>query len=196
MKRIFIRKIFPYDPTMGGMYSRYQGYCKSCLQITSPVITSEAKINLSGKISSPIFCSSLKRGCQTGEAVSQELGVSLIKQLSELNEIKFDLRQLLSEEEFNELGSDLVRKRFIEAFISDSLFESRDQIKQRMDYIINMMRELPEGNYLLISHSFFMKLLQVYLKSHRLFQQPEGLKQYFDPGVRTFVHGDGFVFEL
>lgn len=196
MKKIFIRKVFPYEPTFNGKYSRYQGYCLSALQKESPSIKTECSIMIEGIVQSPIYCSSLKRGQETAACFGKKMGVTKIFQTPHLNEVLFDLKNLVSEEEYRSLGSNLVRKQFIQAFIEDRLLESRSNLEKRINFLFEDLNKLKGGNYLLISHSFFMKILQVYLKDGQLFNHPEILKVNFDYQQKTFEFGEGFEFNL
>jgi phosphohistidine phosphatase SixA len=195
MKKIFVRKIFAYDPTFSGNFSRYEGYNLITLQKKSVNINKDCKIVLSGNITSPIYHSPLKRALQTAMKINKSLGLDL-EELAELSEIKFNLKQLLTEEQFNYYGSNLVRKRFIEAFINDKLVEKRKEIKERINKLLKKLNNLPDGNYLLISHSFFMKLLQFYLKDKTLFENSIILKKYFNLRKKTFEFGKGFEFDV
>lgn len=196
MKKIIFRKIFPYDPTFSGKFTRYKGYSLITLQKESPSVEKNLIINCPSNIKKPIFCSSLKRGQETAKLVSKQLDIEKIEKSDLLTEIMFDLKKLLTKEEFEKFGSDLVRKRFMESFIEDQLTESRKHIRQRIDKILNKIKKLNEDNYLLISHSFFMKIVQIYQKDNRLFDQPGLLGVYFDPNEKTFNFGEGFEFNL
>ena len=191
MKKIVARKIFEYDPTFGGKYSRYYGYNLICSQKKSPRIIRPLLVGRPAKLSIPIYCSSLKRGKET----ALEFGIT-IKPISELNEIKFSLKSLLTKAEFDKFGSNLVRKRFVEAFIKDELKEKRSEIKCRIDRIVKMLQDLSNGNYLLISHSFYTKVFEIYLKSPNLFDQPEIIRRYFNTTKKTYNFGEGFEFYL
>lgn len=195
MKKIFVRKIFPYDPTFAGKYTKYQGYSLITLKKEDPGVR-ESKLLVLPEPPAIIFTSSLRRGIGTGRLIGKQYGTKEQRSLSELNEVLFDLRFLLTEEEYNLMGSDLVRKRFIEAFIADKLAESRNHIKTRMNKVLDLVESLTTESYLFISHSFFMKLLQIYMEDSRLFEKPGILMDKFDPTKKTFEFGKGFEFNL
>ena len=74
-----VRKIGKYDPTLGAKYSRYEGYCLSTTQKSSPAIIQEAEqdlkreaITLTGEA---IYHSTLLRGKQPALAIS---GIKLL----------------------------------------------------------------------------------------------------------------------
>lgn len=180
-----------YDPTFDGRYSKYQGYQKIAMQVVDPVIVQSPskEMDVSNNLTTHIFASSLRRGVLTANRYYDSQDITL---LDELKEVKVDLTALLSEEEYVERGSDLVRERFIEAFIKDTLNEKRSEIESRLKSLLKIIEGVEEGDYLMISHSFFMKILQAYVINRKIFKEPSLLKYLFDPKVRTFDFGCGF----
>ncbi len=195
MKKFYVRKILKYDPTFGGKFSRYVGYRLIGLKKKDPKILG-AIINQSLVGFGGIFHSTQKRGLETARAFSRSQNVGDLVALKELEEITFDLGKLLSEKEFDNLGSSLVRKRITEAFIADELKESREEIKKRLDRLLSKLARIGDGNFLIISHSFFMKILQTYFLDQHLFNNPEVLRKHFDHTKKTFKFGCGFEFSL
>lgn len=191
MKKIFVRKIFPYDPTLNGKCSKYEGYCLICLRRGNPDISKDLKIQIPKRINK-VYCSNLKRGIETAKSMSKEY-----KETSLLNEVLFDLSKLVTKEEFEKYGSDKVRLKFIEHFIQDRLLEKKSTIKSRILRLLSKLNKLPDGGYLLISHSFLMKILEVYIKTEgKLFASPRLLRKYFDYRKKTYNFGEGFEFNL
>lgn len=195
MKKFYVRKIFEYDPTFGGKYSRYEGYRSITLKKSDPGIIVKRQNILPLEIVK-IFHSTQKRATETALVFSKVCQVNDLIALKELEEVRFDLGELVDEKEFNNYGSNLVRERFIDAFIKEDSIEKRTDIKKRLECLLEKFNEAEEGNYLLISHSFTMKILQVYLAEASLFGSPEILKIYFNPLKKTFEFGSGFEFNL
>ncbi|MBU0569972.1 histidine phosphatase family protein [Patescibacteria group bacterium] len=195
MKKFYVRKTIKYDPTFGRQFSRYDGYKFIALKKEDPDIEG-CLIDVPPMGIKKIFHSTQKRGIETAQMFSKDLKVKNLTALKELKEITFDLGNLLNEKEFNKFGSNLVRKRFIEAFVNDTLMESRKKIRKRTDDLLEKLSKLNGGNYLIISHSFLMKLLHVYLLDQNLFDCPEILSKYFDTTKKTFEFGCGFEFSL
>jgi broad specificity phosphatase PhoE len=189
MKKIVVRKIFSYDPTFAGKYSKYVGYALIAKKKLDPSIEDGEAFK---KNFDTVFCSSLKRGIQSAKRYSN----TKIEKLSLLDEISFDLTQLLSKEEYKRFGSNLVRQRFVEAFVTDNLDESRKSLKSRIKILIKKLEELPEGDYLLVSHSFFMKIVEVFLKEDSLFDNPDLVRKHFNTDNKTYEFGSGFEFKL
>lgn len=196
MTKIIVRKIFRYDPSFEETMSRYQGYCLIAKNEVDPPIVKEAVDINFHKVALPIFHSPAKRGLETAQKISQILGTGRLVALNGLKEVCFSLEEMMSEKEFGQAGSNLVRQIFCDFFIADRLLETRLSIKKRLDKLLDYFRKLPEGEYLVISHSFLMKLLQIYLKENSLFDKPELIIKYFDCQNKTFQFGEGFEFEL
>ncbi len=195
MININFRKILKYDPTFAGTYSKYDGYQIIGTQEIDPEIekNQENEIQIPENLLFPVFSSSLKRGIQTTQ---RYFDVNYITALDELKEVKFDLRNLLTHHEYEKFGSNLVRERFIEAFINDSLLEKREDIKKRILFLQNLFSNLVEGNYLVISHSFFMKIFDTYILNKNIFEKPDLLRSIFDYREKTFDFGEGFNFRV
>ncbi|QQS39195.1 histidine phosphatase family protein [Candidatus Woesebacteria bacterium] len=194
MKNIFVRKIFPYDPTVNGKYSRYEGYCKITLREEDPGIIFENELKTPENISI-IFCSELKRAIESANAY---YGNNLeIERLSELNEILFELPLLVGRRDFEKYGSIIVRERFFKLLIEDRLNEKQADIKSRIINTIDKLNKLPEGNYLLISHSFYMKLFELYLKYGNFnFFQNNDFENIINFENKLYEFGEGFDFRL
>jgi hypothetical protein len=186
MKKIIVRKTLKYDPTLGGTYSKYDGYCLITGRIADPGIVVGQKLICENNVKK-IFCAPDTR---SRESVKNGVVVA------ELREVKFDLKKLVSEGEYEKFGSELVRLRFLEMFVKDELVENRKEIKQRIDSLINQIMKLSDGKYLVVSHSFFMKILEAYLQEKDVFEKPEKLSGYLNPQQRTYNFGEGFEFEI
>lgn len=195
MTNIYFKKILKYDPTFGDTYTKFDGYQIISTQEFDPDIEKiqEKEIKIPENLLFPVFTSSLKRGIQSAQRYFDK---EYITALDELKEIKFDLQSLLTKDEYEKYGSNLVRERFVEGFIKDSLLEKRHDIKKRIIYMENLFSDLIDGSYLVISHSFFMKIFQIYSKNKNLFEKPELLIGLFDIKTKTFDFGDGFEIEL
>lgn len=194
-----VRKIARYDPTMGGKYTKYDGYCLSTkFAIDPPLVEGayeevyEAVRTLRANI---VLHSVLLRGRQTAEYISKTRGVNSMK-LPDLNEIPFSLAQLVTEDEYTQFGSNLVRARFIRAFEDDSLLEKRNDIQDRVKRIYDFLRELDEPSVALVSHSFFMKILEAIVKNVPIFEEPSRLSEVINLGQRTYPYATGFDFTL
>lgn len=194
-----VRKIGRYDPTLNGRYSKYEGYCLSTTLQSDPHLINETReeiVKESALIKTNLIIHSpLKRGIQTANLFNEILKVPTISQ-KELTEILFSLSDLVTEDEFILHGSSLVRKRFVEKFCEDSLIEKRSEIKDRITHLLFHLNTHELENLLLISHSFFMKILEAHIKDLPVFDQPNILSEMISEDKKTYEYGRGFKFSL
>ena len=186
-------KIYEYDPTFGGLYSKYEGYKRICLQEEDPGICNISNSNIISCES--LYSSKLKRGIESAEILSKHGDISF-KSTYLLNEIIFDMSKLLTETEYIEFGSFLVRKRFIDAFTRNELNEPLDNIHDRIEKLLFLLSIDKSKKITLVSHSFFMKIFEIYLQDKDLFTFPERIKNYFDPYKKLYNFGESFEFTL
>lgn len=192
MKKVKVIKIAKYDPTKNGVLSKYQGYTyitKGKLDIGIEKGIYKPKL-----IKSRYFCysSNLKRAIETVDL----LGFKNAYYTNLLSEVKFDLSQLLSEKEFELFGSNLVRERFFAAFVENKLSESTEDINSRMDKLIDLVLGSDHVNILMVSHSFYMKILDVYLHNSRIFKEREKIFDYVKTNQKLYNNFEGFEFNL
>lgn len=201
-RKIYILKTGPYNPTDTGL-SRYDGFERITTQCHSPHLSDpdyvRENVDLK-KVSDTnlIFCSQALRTQETSKIVKGLLEKPVEIEITPcLNEVKFSLKTLLSKEEYKYEGSNFVRKRFIEAFINDTLLEKRAQILERINGLFELLKTQPtERKIVCVSHSFFMKILQSYTEDNSLFNNPKLLRRYFDSAKRTFECCEAFEFRV
>lgn len=195
--RVEVIKIGQYDPGQNGRYSRYEGYCLSTKEEIDLPITGEAHGVFKDRhpITSAILHSTLLRAIQTVECLPKTPEVKLIP-LPQLREIPFKLENLVSEEEFEREKSKLVRARFVEAFILNNLMQSREQIRGNIYYVIGVLKGLKGNEAVIVSHSFFMKILETFVNGIDVFGNPENIRQVIDPNTKIYEFGKGFFFEI
>lgn len=185
MKKVKVRKTLEYDPTCGGRLGRYEGFCRIVLGLEDPgILPGQNKLK---KKTGLVLCSTKGRA---KESVAGGKSTSL------LDEVRFDLSKMVTSEEYEQYGSNLVRTRFVEAFEKDELKEKRKEIKARVEGVLKLLKSVPEEKILLVSHSFFMKVLEVYLLHRDLFEKPQLLKECFNTDKKTYNFGEGFDFEI
>jgi len=167
MKKIHLIKPLRYIPRSSKTQSLYDGFHQVALRLYDPdLLVHRDPTQKSTQIA---LCSTSLRAIQTAKSS----GEVKLRNTELLNEITFDLTKLLSKKEYGLFGSTLVRDRFIEAFISDSLIESRDDIKFRITELITLIKELDQEVVNCYSHSFFMKVTEAYISSDcSLFENP------------------------
>lgn len=202
-KKIYILKTGPYNPEIKGL-SKYESYDLITTQKYSPGISDRDYVKEHTdrrriKNVEVILCSELKRTRKTAGVIKGIINDQTIRMVPThlLNEVKFSMKVLVTEEEYKTHGSNIVRERFIEHFIADTLLESRKEIFERIQNLMELLNDRYRGKKVLcVSHSFFMKILSVYLKDKKLFEDPRVLKKYLDPKKRTFGFCEGFEFTV
>ncbi len=183
-----IIKIAPYIPVFN-WFSKYESYEYITKQEYSPSIEKQKATEILKKFKKDkfeniryLYCSTCTRWIETAYLIKQFFNIKAkIIPNKCLNEIKFSIKNLISKKEFETYWSIIVRKSFIDRFINNSLIETRTQIKKR----INILEKLNK-NSLFISHSFFMKIIQIYNLDNNLFNNPEILKNTFNIEKKTF----------
>lgn len=182
--KIYFRKTFKYDPCHSGL-DRYESYETVTRQLYSPGIID---FNSKEHFYLPTYCSRLKRCVETSEIISSGKRVETV----ELNEVKFSLHSLVTKEEFEKHGSSLVRKRFLQSFINDSLLERIDNIQERVEKSVNLI-SMDSSDKLVVSHSFIMKIFEaILLRKLNIFQNPGLISQVISPVKKTYGFGEGF----
>ncbi|MBI5734029.1 MAG: hypothetical protein HY973_03755 [Candidatus Kerfeldbacteria bacterium] len=86
--------------------------------------------------------------------------------LSELKEVRFDVRQLVSEDDFKKNGMPAIRTALYDSFVNGGSTESIVELDKRIDVIkdviINHVNK--KESVLFVTHDFFMRVLEVYIK--------------------------------
>jgi len=185
-------KIGPYNPMKNGL-SKYKSLKLLTLHKYDPKLNQIKMEECAEKFSkntfkkySCIFISSTARARGTAKFLMENNFLSknaVVLENSMLNEIKFDMKKLCTQKEYEYYGSAIVRQRFIEAFIDDTLGETRKGMERKcikLHYKLKKMKSNHES-ILIISHTFFIKIFLIYLKNKKLFQKPEILKKFIDP---------------
>lgn len=187
-------KTGPYNPIKKGL-TKYESYRLITLQEHDPPLDADLMRECLGRVEIELrqidylVTSKLKRAKETAQyLIDHNLvrGNIGLKSMSCLNEIKFDMAVLCSEEEYEKQGSTIVRQRFISAFIGDTLTETRDEIKKRFNDFEKELLKLKSHyqNILCLSHTFFIKLYTNYKIHRELFVKPVILKNHLHPEKR------------
>ena len=195
--KVEVIKIGKYDPSQNGKYSRYEGYCLSTKQVADFPLQEGAcdELQKHPAIKNNLFHSTLLRGIQTANCLPKATETK-VAPLSELKEVPFKLEDLLSEEEFEKNGSNLVRERFVQAFIDNKLPETRQQINDRIGFLLEILRNCESTEVSVISHSFLMKMLEAITSGIDIFQNPNLLASVIPADKKTYPFGGGFQFVL
>lgn len=102
----------------------------------------------------------------------------------------FDLDAICGREQYGAEGSVAVRRGFVDAFIADTLPQSRAELCRE---IRQLLLRLP-SDAVVVSHSFRMKLIEAYIMTNGgLEREPKVLRQHLRPTARTYEYGTGFT---
>lgn len=188
---IILIKTGPYNPLKPGL-NKYQSYSLITLQKYDPPLD-KTQINNYLKNTKKdlakvdyLLTSNLKRATQTSQFLKTNHLIKRevkIKKTPHLNEIKFSMAKLCSQQEYGRYKSVIVRRCFISAFIANTLMESHQDIQKRFTLLEEQIAKLQLNyqNIACISHTFFIKLYSVYKKHPELFEHPKIIRKYLNP---------------
>lgn len=178
-----IKKILTYDvyaETTGT--DRYKRVCNLLNQIIDPDTLKPDSIECNEK---HVLISSRKRAL----SCTKKDSASSISVSPELNEIAFPLQEFCSEEDFLKGGSTAVREAFVQAFIKDKLETSHKKLQLELRNIVTLSKQMEQT--LCISHTFRMKLLEIYANiGDDLFQNPTIIKEHIDCKKHLYDFGE------
>lgn len=110
-----------------------------------------------------------------------------IKIIDELLPLKFDLKKIISKNDFENLENnafDVLRQRYLKAFFENSLMEDNWEIIKRFNKIVNMVHN--NSITLAISHAYLIKELEAYFKlDEEMFSDFGKLSEIFKPEKET-----------
>ncbi len=176
MKRItFIRHSQleePYDDYSRLSYEELDNL--STGKISPGINSNSAKLLRSNKLIDQkhidiIFHSNATRSKETGVLMndiffSQD---AKLKWLNELKEVEFNVKDLVTKEEYQNNGLKLIRPRLFEAIIKNKIegIEDYNSINKRIKSIHQFLKKLKSKDIICITHGFFMRFLYLYFKN-------------------------------
>jgi hypothetical protein len=182
MRDLFLLKVAPYG--LRGMQKDFTYYSDLAAQKISPPLLEGAQTHIIKSINGKIMrvdvllCSPQERAIQTARILKENFfrGTEITVD-NNLNEIPFSLGNIAP----SSYSSTEARKTFLSDFMSDSLLESRDQIKRRVKRVLRVRKGI---RVLMVTHTFFMKVVEAFAKYPDLFENPEKLKLCFSTGKK------------
>jgi len=136
-----------------------------------------------------IYCSPTKRSIQTAFLI----GNPQVRE--ELREVFYSMKNFISKNKFFEDGEPNVtkaRKAFVSALIANELRESYTSVIRRIEQFLKQL-QTTQGNSLVFSHGFFLKILEAYIRDTSIKSQPKKLLKYFSGETETFHFLEGFT---
>lgn len=115
-----------------------------------------------------IYYSSTPRAIETAALLADELNVKEIKELECLHEIAFSPKKLISDSTFESKGMDAVREAVYKAVEQNTADEATPAIVARIHQIQSLIADNSGRTIIIVTHGFFMRLLQIALLRNKL----------------------------
>lgn len=159
-------------------------------------------IKLAGRVKEnkpAVIFSAISFQCvETANIISGKLDIPVV-QNKDLLPLRFSLDDFFSEKEFKELKDRQfveIRKAFVSRFFDDKLLDNRLDVKRRYERIVSEARKY-DGNILLVSHAYLIRLFSIYYKvGDRIYKDKDLLVKMFNPGVEPMKRLEVEIFEV
>lgn len=116
-----------------------------------------------------------------------------IVQTPNLNGVIFNMKELVSKKEFIEDYDTAIikaRKMFVTKFFNNELLENRSSVIERINNLLIQLKD--RENTICISHSFYMKFLEIYINTPEKFLNLNALIKAFDVEKKPYKPLYGF----
>lgn len=185
---IYFIKTVSYKNKFVSQKRTYDFLCNLSLQRVDPKPLKKYYVDNSFDV---VFCSDLRR---VKESIVVRDNIPIIKNCI-LNEVIFDLKEMVCFDDWKKEGSNFVRKKFKEFFIKDMLFQSRRQIFSEIEDFLSHIQSVYKGKKVLVlSHSFKLKLIESFIKTKgQVRYDPNLINDFLDNNKKTFDFGRGFT---
>lgn len=141
-------------------------------------------------ITDTVVCASPLR--RSRECLSTPSGTA-VYYLDQLTEIPFDLGELCTRSEWTAHKSAIVRERFVDAFVRDTLLIPRATVLDEVESLLLFLQKQSDRSITVISHSFRLKVIEAYIKTHcALATDPTLLRTFIHTDTPTYAFGKGF----
>lgn len=198
MKKIFVIRSAPYDYLIKGK-TLYESFDLVAQGKFSPKINNEIGRKLLGLIFKQenkndifVICSRRKRSIETAQIITKKIRATNL-----LIEVDYKMGEFISETSFygthDKPDVDKARRSFVNALIHDKLQEKYNSVMSRIEKIVKVVSSADEKYIVLISHGFFMKIIEAYIRDPKIKNNPKKLLKYFSGRHETFHFCEGFV---
>lgn len=197
MKKVIFIRTAPYNYLIEGcnLYESFDAVAKKKIDVS---LRNDARIvfkkNFPRGTYKEVFCSPRLRSKQTARFLTKNP-----KQLSILSEVYYGMGDFITQGDF--LGKDHIpnvmraRTAFVNALIENKLGESYKNVINRVKKVLKKASK-SELNQIFISHGFFLKIIEAYIKDPSIEHAPSNLLKYFDGKGETFHFCEGFKVEF
>ena len=139
-----------------------------------------------------VFCSPTKRSIKTAKFITSKPQV-----FHELYEVFYSMNNFINEVEFFDADKkpnvQKARTGFVQGLINNRLQESYGQAIRRVEDILKILEQVTDGKVVVVTHGFFLKIIEAYIKDKSIKNNPRRLLKYFDGKKETFKFCEGFV---
>ena len=174
----------PYDYNVAGL-NLYQSFDALAKGYADPPILEEKesyRSKLEKKVGfqrHALICAPDKRSFQTAQLICP-----MPKKREALSEIRYSMYNFISETEFfgtvTKPDVKKARERFVDALVADRLDEPYDKIMARVKRTLAEAKGEGHESVIAISHGFFMKVLECYVRDNLIDVHPERLRIQFE----------------
>lgn len=198
MTKIFVLRSAPYDYLIKGK-TLYESFDLVAQGKFSPKVNNEVGKQLLAptfKQRSPndifVICSRRKRSIETAQIITKKIRATNL-----LVEVDYKMGDFISQTSFYGTRSkpnvDKARRSFVNALVQDRLQEKYNSVLNRIEKIFEVISSTDKKYIVLISHGFFMKIIEAYIKDPEIKYNPKKLLKYFSGRTETFHFCEGFV---
>lgn len=188
----------PYDYLLKGMdlYDSFNAVATNIVDvgISSNAATFSRMLNKIAK-TAQVFCANDKRAFQTALLFAKHP----IK-LDVLHEIRYGMNQVMPKAVFFGTGNKpnivIARRSFAEALARDGLAEDYSKVSNRTVKLLDYIKSVKGEAAVLISHGFFMKFVEIYLKENAISQDTGLFLKHFKEDSSMFGFCEGISGKL
>jgi broad specificity phosphatase PhoE len=119
---------------------------------------------LSGVTPTIIYHSPSLRAKESAELLAKSLGTDQLVPMTFLHEILFSPKQLITQNEYSQSGMNAIRTAVFHGVTHGGLPESPGEIVSRVDEVEKLIRKHTSDTVIIVTHGFFMRLLQARLQ--------------------------------
>lgn len=142
-------------------------------------------------VSADVWCAPDTRSIQTAKYMEAKPMVH-----NQLAEIGYSMSEIISRTAFYDNQGkpkvDSARRSFFSQLVSNRLTESYTQVIKRIEELMDIIQR-NNTNLVCISHSFFMKVLETYIRDKKIKNDPHLLLSYYDGSTKAYDFLSGFI---
>lgn len=196
---IYFLRSAPYDYKIQKK-SLYESFNEVAKRVVSPKLTNGARKTFFATVPDDvllcreIFSSPNTRSVETARLISKHPKI-----LSSLVEIGYSMEDFISENEFlvdNKPDVTRARQGFVNAFIQNKTKEKYLHVIKRIENVLSTCCLSGENKIAVISHGFYLKVIEAYIRDKSIKHYPNRLLNYFDGKKETFKFCEGFIIEI